>query len=181
VVPVVVALVILVNVLGGGSADRDGTAATDHSGHGPAEIEGTAPSGRADLPVLPVDVPPVTPEADAFCPALMAELPLDLVGEPSRPVQTDSPFAYAWGEPPIVLVCGVDRPAGWVAGVSAIQINGVQWFVETSDPENTVWTTVDRPVYVQVSLPASVDSAPVTVLSTPIGAALPYREPTPGD
>jgi hypothetical protein len=176
VVPVVVVLVILVNVLGGGSADDGSTRA----GHAPAEVDGSTPPGRDDLPVLPVEVPPVTPEAEASCPALMGELPLDLVGEPSRRVQSDSPFAYAWGEPPIVLVCGVDRPAGWVPGVSAIQINGVQWFVDTSDPESTVWTTVDRPVYVQVRLPASVDSAPVTVLSTTIGATLPYQEPTPG-
>jgi hypothetical protein len=110
----------------------------------------------------------------------MAALPLDLNGEVSRRVQSDSPYAYAWGDPPVVLVCGVDRPAGWVVGTSAIQINGVQWHVDTSDPENTVWTTVDRPVYVQVSLPADIDSAPVTVLSTPIGAALEYVEPTPG-
>jgi hypothetical protein len=174
-VPVVVAVVVLVNVLGGRSD------VVDHSGHeGPAQVEGSAPSVRADLPVLPVEVPPVTPEADAACPAVMSALPLDLQGEPSRQVQSDSPYAYAWGEPPVVLVCGVERPAGFTVGVSAIQINGVQWYVDTSDPEATVWTTVDRPVYVQVSLPPSVDSAPVTVLSTPIAQALPYREPTPG-
>jgi Protein of unknown function (DUF3515) len=174
-VPLVVAVVVLVNVLGGRSGEPD------HSGRGgPAEIEDSAPSVRADLPVLPVEVPPVTPEADASCPAVMSALPLDLLGEPSRQVQSDSPFAYAWGEPPVVLVCGVDRPAGFTVGVSAIQINGVQWYVDTSDPDTTVWTTVDRPVYVQVTLPASVDSAPVTALSTPIAGVLPYREPEPG-
>jgi Protein of unknown function (DUF3515) len=172
-VPVIVAVVVLVNVLGGRSGEQAGSG-------GPAEIEGSAPSGRADLPVLPVEVPPVTPEADASCPAVMAALPLDLQGEPSRQVQSDSPYAYAWGEPPVVLICGVERPAGFTVGVSAIQINGVQWYVDISDPDTTVWTTVDRPVYIQVSLPAEVDSAPVTVLSTPIGQALPYREPTPG-
>ena len=174
--PVVVALLVLVNVLGGRDAD-DGT---DHSEHGgAAEIEGSTPSERDDLPALPVEVPPVTPEADASCPAVMGVLPLDLTGEPSRRVQSDSPFAYAWGDPPIVLVCGVDRPAGFTVGTSATQINGVQWYVDTSDPDTTVWTTVDRPVYVQISLPATVDSAPVTALSTPIGQALPYRDPEP--
>jgi Protein of unknown function (DUF3515) len=175
-VPVVVALAVLVNVLGGRADDGE----ADHAEHsGAAEVEGTTPSGRDDLPVLPVDVPPVTPAADASCPALMGLMPLELTGEPSRRVQSDSPFAYAWGEPPIVLVCGVERPAGFVVGTAAIQINGVQWYVDTSDPESTVWTTIDRPVYVQITLPASVDSAPVTALSTPIGQALPYVEPTP--
>ena len=175
-VPVVVALLVLSNVLGGSDTGDD----TDHSQHsGAAEIEGSTPSERDDLPVVPVEVPPVTPEADASCPAVMSGLPLELTGEQSRRVQSDSPFAYAWGDPPIVLVCGVDRPAGFVVGTSAIQINGVQWYVDTTDPDTTVWTTVDRPVYVQVRLPASVDSAPVTALSTPIGQALPYRDPEP--
>jgi hypothetical protein len=169
-VPVVVALAVLVHVLGG-SGNGNGAA---------AQVSGGAPTGREDLPVLPVDVPPVTPQADASCPALMKTLPLELSGNQSRRVQSDSPFAYAWGDPPVVLVCGVDRPAGFVAGVSAIQINGVQFYVDTSDPDTTVWTTVDRPVYVQISLPASVDSAPVTALTPQIAQALPYQDPRPG-
>jgi hypothetical protein len=170
VVPVILALVVLVNVRGEPSGTDDGAAA----------IGSTPLSPRGDLPVLPVPVPPVTPEAQASCPAVMAALPLELTGEISRRVQSESLFAYAWGEPPVVLVCGVDRPAGFVVGVSAIQINGVQWYVDTDDPDTTVWTTVDRPVYVQVSLPAAVDSGPVTALSTTLAAELPYREPTPG-
>ena len=167
--PVVVALAVLANVVGGSD-----------DGGGAAEIEGTTSPARENLPVLPVGVPPVTPEADASCPALMSTLPLELTGEPSRRVQSETPYAYAWGDPAIVLVCGVDRPAGYVAGVSAIQINGVQWYVDTADPESTVWTTIDRPVYVQITLPADVDSAPVTALTPQIAAALPYREPQPG-
>jgi hypothetical protein len=165
-----VALAVLVRVLGGG-ADDGGSA---------ADVSGGTSTGREDLPVLTVEVPPVTPEADASCPALMKTLPLDLSGEQSRRVKSDSPFAYAWGDPAVVLICGVDRPAGYVVGVSTIQINGVQWYVDTSDPDTTVWTTVDRPVYVQISLPSSVDSAPVTALTPQISQALPYRDPQPG-
>jgi hypothetical protein len=127
-----------------------------------------------------VKVPPVTPEADASCPTLMKTLPLELSGEQSRRVKSDSPYAYAWGDPAVVLICGVDRPAGYVVGVSSIQINGVQFYVDTTDPDTTVWTTVDRPVYVQISLPSSVDSAPVTALTPQIAQALPYRDPQPG-
>jgi len=171
-VPVLVAVIILVHVLGGDSKDAAGTA--------PARVSGGSTSAREDLPVLPVDVPPATPAADASCPALMKALPLELTHEPSRRVKSDTPYAYAWGDPAIVLICGVDRPAGYTVGASAIQINGVQWYVDTHDPKTTVWTTVDRPVYVQISLPASVDSAPVTALTPQIAAALPFREPTPG-
>ena len=167
-VPVVVALLVLVRVLGGGS---DG---------GPAAVASSPSQARGNLPVLPVEVPPVTPEADADCPGVMSTLPLDLAGKASRRVRSDSPYAYAWGEPPVVLVCGVDRPAGFTATASLIQINGVQWYVDTSDPDTVVWTAVDRPVYVRVDVPASVDSAPVTLLSGVLAAALPARAPQPG-
>jgi hypothetical protein len=170
-VPVVVALVVLANVLGGTGGD---------DGQGPADVDGSTPAQREDLPVLPVEVPPATAEADASCPALMGTLPLELAGEPSRRVDSDTPYAYAWGDPATVLICGVERPPGFVIGTSAIQINGVQWYVDTSDPDATVWTTVDRPVYVQITLPPEVDSAPVTALTPQIAAALPYREPEPG-
>jgi hypothetical protein len=109
----------------------------------------------------------------------MSTLPLELTGEASRLVRSDTPYAYAWGDPPIVLRCGVPTPAGFVVGTGAIQINGVQWYVDTSDPAATVWTTVDRPVGVEVRVPASLDSASVTELTALIAKTLPFREPTP--
>jgi len=178
-VPVVIALVVLVNVLGGRSSG-DGSSDPDTGQDTPADVQGADPGVRDELPVLPLDVPPPTPEADASCPAVMAGVPLELAGEPSRRVQSDTPYVYAWGDPPVVLTCGVERPAGWVATAAAIQINGVQWHVDDSDPDTTVWTAVDRPVYVEVRLPTGVDSAPVTALTVPLAEALPYQEPQPG-
>jgi hypothetical protein len=167
--PVVIVLIILVNLVGG----------RDDADSSPADVSAGAPTQRADLPVLPVDAPPVTPEAEAACTPLMAALPLDLLGNPSRRVDSDSPLVYAWGEPPTVIRCGVDRPSGWTVGESAIQIDQVQWYVDTSDPATNVWTAVDRAVYVEVQVPASVDSAPVTALTKHIAEVLPFREPEP--
>ncbi|SHG96710.1 DUF3515 domain-containing protein [Geodermatophilus nigrescens] len=140
-----------------------------------ADLGPTTGQQREDLPVLPVEVPPATPEADANCPALMGSLPLDLLEEPGRMVQSDTPYAAAWGEPPVVLVCGVDAPEGLVPGEGLFTINGVTWFVDQSDPDATVWTAVDRAVYVEVTLPPDLDSAPVTALSGVIAGALPAR------
>lgn len=167
--PVVVALVVLVNVLGGSSRDDP-----------PARVDATTGPERAELPVLPLDVPPVTPEADAVCPALMEQMPLELVGERSRRVRSDSPFAYAWGDPAVTLICGVARPAGFTPDSALFQINGVQWFVDDTDRDTVVWTAVDRPVFVELRVPATIDSGPATVLSTTIAGALPYQEPDPG-
>ena len=163
-----IAVIVLSHVL----APRTGATAT-------ITDPGATSSRRADLPVLPVAVPPATPQAEAWCPKLMSTLPLELTGQTSRLVHSTTPYAYAWGDPPIVLRCGVPTPAGFVVGAGAIQINGVQWFVDTSDPAATVWTTVDRPVGIEVRVPASLDSASVTDLTSLIAKALPFREPTP--
>ena len=175
-VPVVVVLLVLVNVLGG-SSDDDGT-----DDGGAAQLSGSRTPQRAeDLPTLDVDVPAVTPAADLACPVLMKQLPLELDGEQSRLVKSDSPYVYAWGDPAVVMVCGAEPPAGYVVGTSTIQIDQVQWFVDTSSMEDTtVWTTVDRNVPVQVRVPASADSASVTTLGKLIGTAIPYVDPTPG-
>ena len=167
--PVVLVLVVLVNVLGG-RAEDDGA---------PASVQGTTAAPREDLPVLPVPVPEVTAEAEEHCPGLMGDLPFELTGDPSRRVDSDTLNAYAWGEPPTVLVCGVDRPEGFTVGAGLIQINGVQWFVDTSDPEVTVWTAVDRPVFVEVQVPAESDSAGVTALTVPIADNLEQQDPDP--
>jgi hypothetical protein len=170
-VVVVAGVVVLVRVVGGGDDGGSGSV---------ADISGTPTPQREDLAPLPVDVPPVTAEADAACPALMSALPLELAGKQSRPVQSNSPFAYAWGDPPVVLVCGVDRPAGFVAGAGLIQIDAVQWYVDDTDPDTVVWTAVDRSVYVRLSIPSSQDSAAATELSDVIATALPAQQPQPG-
>jgi uncharacterized protein DUF3515 len=171
VVPVVVALVVLVNVLGPGSGDGGGPV---------AEVQGTTPAPRGNLPPVQVDTPEVTPAADLACPVLMAQLPVELAGESARFVDSASPYAYAWGDPPTVLVCGVAPAAGYVAGASTLVVSGVEWFVDTSNPDTVVWTTVDRNVPVQVSVPATSDSAAPTALSPIIATALPYTQPVPG-
>jgi hypothetical protein len=171
-VAVVAVLLVLVNV------QRDDEPAD--SGSAVADVSGTTSAPRGDLPPVQVDTPDVTPAADLACPVLMGQLPLELAGETSRLVDSDTPYAYAWGDPAIVLVCGVDPPAGYVVGTSTIVISGVEWFVDDSDPDVVVWTTVDRNVPVQVSVPTSTDSASVTALCPIISTALPYAAPTPG-
>jgi hypothetical protein len=169
-VVVVAVLLVLVN------RQRDDAAGADSP---VADVSGATTDPRGNLPPVQVDTPEVTPAADLACPVLMSQLPLELAGETSRLVKSDTPYAYAWGDPAVVLVCGVAPPADYVVGASAISINGVQWFVDTSDPHTVVWTTVDRNVPVQMQVPASTDSALVTAASTIIATAIPYTDPVP--
>ena len=166
-VPVVVALLVLIRVLGSGDDDAA------------ADVAGATPTQRDDSTVE-VETPPITPEADAACPALMAQLPLELAGSESRRVDSDSPYAYAWGDPAQVLICGADAPAGFVVGgPQLIEVNGVQWFVDTTDPTVNVWTAVDRTVPVEISVPSSQDGSIPTLLSPTIAATIPFAEPQP--
>jgi hypothetical protein len=153
----------------------------DEPGGSPADVSGPSTSARADLPVLEVPVPPVTPEADAACPRFMTDLPVELAGQRSRPVRSDTPYAYAWGEPPIVLRCGVERPADFVRDSPVYDLDGVSWFVDTTDPDQNVFTVVDRSVYVELTIPSSIDSEPAIVLSPLINATMPKQELRPGD
>jgi Protein of unknown function (DUF3515) len=175
-VPVVVVLLVVVNLATHGGKDRGGSGSTPV-----AELSGSRTPARDEkLPVLTVPTPAVTPAADLACPVLMKQMPLELDGEKSRLVKSDSPYVYAWGDPAVVLVCGADPPAGYVVGASAIQIDQVQWYVDTTSSKNTtIWTTVDRNVPVQVQVPASADSASVTALGKLVGTAIPYVDPSP--
>jgi hypothetical protein len=173
-VAVVAVLLVLVD------RGRDDAASADDDAV--ADVSGDAADPRGDLPPVEVDTPEVTPAADLACPVLMSQLPLELAGETSRLVKSDTPFAYAWGDPAVVLICGVDPPAGYAQGLpgtQGISINGIEWFVDTSDPDTVVYTTVDRNVPVQMEVPASTDSALVTAVSPIIATALPYTDPTP--
>ena len=68
---------------------------------------------------------------------------------------------------------GVARPAAREPTSPLIQISGVNWLVDTSDPDRIVWTAVDRAVYVQVTVSADTASAPVTALGPVINDTLP--------
>ncbi|MEJ7705186.1 MAG: DUF3515 domain-containing protein [Geodermatophilaceae bacterium] len=147
------------------------------------ESEPDPVSPRAELPILEVETPEVTPDADRLCPTLMGGLPLTLADSRARPVRSASPYAAAWGDPPIVLRCGVPRPPGLAADSSVFEINGVAWFTEPGE-DDTVWTAVDREVYVDVRVPSGQASGPVALLSVVITDRLPMisqpsASPTP--
>ncbi|WP_243469959.1 DUF3515 family protein [Klenkia marina] len=157
-----VALLVLIRVLGPDGSD---------AGDGAAAVTGATPAQRDESPVE-VATPPITAEADAACPALMSQLPLDLVGDPSRRVASDSPYAYAWGDPATTLVCGIDQPVVPPDGL-LVTVTDLTWWVDTSDPTVNVWRTVGRQAAVELRIPASTDGAAAAVLGPLIVGAIP--------
>ncbi|HEU4568830.1 MAG TPA: DUF3515 domain-containing protein [Marmoricola sp.] len=98
----------------------------------------------------------VTAAGRQDCPALVGALPGHVSDQSRRPVSGSS-YAAAWGDPPIVLRCGVGRPKGYDRFSACQTANGIDWFVPDRAFEDqhadVVMTTVHRSPAVQVELP----------------------------
>jgi hypothetical protein len=131
-----------------------------------------------EAPPQPVALPTVpAPQAgSSACHALSVALPPRLGDYQRATLAQPAPEgATAWrrgaGSDPVVLRCGLDRPPGFVVG-SAIQIvDRVQWFEVGADQQSagdagrSTWYTVDRPVYLALTLPAGSGPTPIQQLS----------------
>ena len=110
-----------------------------------------------------VEVEPyeATPGSDQACAELLGDLPevvSDAVVRDTSPA--DLPAA-AWGQPPIVLRCGVGLPPDYQPDAIPTEIDGVAWF-PGEGVGGTFFSTVDRDTIVEVAVPDDYD--PATVL-----------------
>ncbi len=128
----------------------------------------------AQQPVAIAAVP--APQAgNPTCRALLAALPQRL-GDYQRAavVQPAPAGTAAWGahDEPVVLRCGLDRPVDFVLGSPIQVVDRVQWFEVRQDDRST-WYTVDRPVYVALTLPPGSGPTPIQALSDVIDHTMP--------
>jgi len=141
----------------------------------------------AQEPVALTGVP--APQADGpECRTLIDSLP-EQIGAYRRAQLVDpAPAgAAAWqpedaGGEALVLRCGLDRPAEFVVGAPVQMVDAVQWFQiedQAGDGRST-WFTVDRPVYVALTLPPEAGSEPIQLISSTIAQALRATRPDPG-
>ena len=137
---------------------------------------------QAPRPVAIATVP--APQADSpACRSLAVAVPQRL-GDYERVAIADPVpgGAAAWraepDEQPVVLRCGVERPADFVAGKPIQIVDRVQWFQtaaaapSAADSGTTTWCAVDRPVYVALTLPPGPGPAPIQQLSDVIERTL---------
>ena len=116
----------------------------------------------------------------AGCGRLHDALPESLDGWDRDGTRPSSTRTAAWGDPPVVLRCGVGRPEGLTATSQVVEVNGVEWFLTEPAPPY-VFTTVGRGTYLQVRVPRSVPqsdaTAPLVDLAAAVRTALPRRPP----
>ena len=155
--PCVVILALLFGLLSGG------TGSTSSS------------SSPAVLPALSLPAPPSSTATAGPCTALLSVLPTALGTLAPRVVHPtpDSLFVVAWGDPAVVLRCGVDRPAHLAPSSSALLviIDGVA-FLPVQARDSTVFTAIDRAAYVEVTVPKSYPQPPLAALADAIAKAM---------
>ena len=99
----------------------------------------------------------VSDAGQARCRALLNTLPRT-VDDQTRRTVSGSAYAAAWGDPAIVLRCGVGTPEGFDRFSRCQRANGVDWFVPESViadlGKDAVMTTVGRSPAIEVRLPA---------------------------
>ncbi len=108
------------------------------------------PAADASAPV-PVAARTLAPRDMTVCRALLAKLPDTVRGERQRPVTAGPEQNAAYGEPPLLIRCGV--PAVTLPATSTETIYPLSRVCWVPDRTGRVWTTLDRQVPVSVTVP----------------------------
>jgi hypothetical protein len=109
----------------------------------------------------PVTIPTLrlTAADQAVCQRVTNALPGSVAGQDRRHTQPAEALGGAWGDPPIVLECGVGVPRGFTRTAACQEADGVGWFVPDRAVNDTsadvVMSTAGYRPVLQVTVPAS--------------------------
>jgi len=123
-----------------------------------------------------VDVEPyvLQPGTDGVCTDLVAALPEVVDDAVRRDVSAPSPGVAVWGQPPIILRCGVPEPAGVDPTQAVLDVAGVGWRAVPGEG-GTFFFTADRVAVVEVSVPTDYapESATLVDLASAVSGTVP--------
>jgi hypothetical protein len=136
------------------AATFSGPACTSDSGTGP----------------VTVSVPSVSPAVQRVCERLAADLPASIGDDLARrTTQPASPLVAAWGNPAVVLRCGVPVDPDFSAGDQVIEITRdgtVGWWANRKG-DTAIWSTPRATVHVEVRIPSKYQGADILTPLTP--------------
>jgi len=125
-----------------------------------------------------VSVPgPTAAAAAAACRSLEAALPEVLDGAERRTVEPVSDLTAAWGDPAIVLRCGVRRPAAYEPTSLLGTYDGVDWLPVPVD-DGFVFYATGRVAWIEVRVPSAYapEVNPLIDLAGAVSASVPVLE-----
>jgi hypothetical protein len=122
-------------------------------------------------------VPSTRTETAAYCRDLDRQLPQHVDGLERNDPNPRSALTAGWGDPAIILRCGVPRP-GKMDDMEAdgLEVNGVGWLQEQQADGSFRFTSTLRRAYVEVTLPKQRignGAAPLTDFAAPVRKAVP--------
>lgn len=119
-----------------------------------------------------LDEPPMSERTRGVCEELVGEVPQQVADLERRDVEPDGALGAAWGDPAIVLRCGVDGPADFDPMNGCTTVNGVDWYIpieqlEANGEQDLTMTSIERDVSVEITMPAEhwPPAAPLADLS----------------
>lgn len=121
------------------------------------------PAVRSTTPVT-MAAPALSARASAVCRSLVSKLPPAVRDRPAREVTAGSAQNAAYGDPAITVACGARQPSVADEALlmnmkSMVAAEGyVCWYTEQR-ADATVWTTVNREIPVQVTVPSAYEQA----------------------
>ena len=143
-----------------------------------AKLRGSDAPETGPLAVAAVDAPAA---ASPYCATLLAGLDGDLPAGsgtlPRRALAAPAPAgvrAWAADPVPVVLRCGLPRPAELTPTSALLEVDGVRWLTLTDGPLVTS-IAVDRPVYVAFTAPVGIGSGPLQAVSDAVRTTLPAQ------
>jgi hypothetical protein len=105
----------------------------------------------------PIDVATPPAASSKACAALAGGVPKTLLKQTAREVAPAEAGA-AWGDPAIVLSCGVDMPEDFTPGASCEEISGVGWYVPTDQFADSrldlIIYTIGRSPVIRLEIPS---------------------------
>lgn len=105
---------------------------------------------------LVVDAYPTAADTEADCKALYADGAQKVAGQ--KQVLVKGSQATAWGDPAIILRCGVTKPEELLPTSRCDMVAGVGWFTEEI-ADGYLFTTIGRRFYISVEVPSAYDPA----------------------
>ena len=105
-----------------------------------------------------IDSPRVDAATETACRALLGDLPTTVDGQDKRLVSPADALGAAWGDPAIVVRCGVGSPAGLTRFSACDEANGVGYFLpptQVADDSATITlTTLEYDPRLEISVPS---------------------------